>query len=184
VNTDPDRSNRPRLVVAAVASLVVIGAILGGFVGLLGSAIVTVLPDADPTPRTSGGEPETYEPLTPQTPTQEPLTTPTQEPSETATTRSPRPPKPRPTLTATPLQAGTYERIDLTGAFPGLPEGVQLQVQRKEDGAWVAFPVAPTTQPGGVFSTSIETGRPGANFFRITDPASGRSTPPVTVQIG
>ena len=158
-------------------ALVVVGAIIGGFVGLLGSTLVSVLPDSRPPATRSEREPKTFEPLTPQSPTQEPTETPTE-------TRSPRPPQSRATLTATPLEAGTYERIDLSGTFPTLPEGVQLQVERKEGDAWVIFPVSVTTRPGGVFSTYVQTGRVGTNLFRVTDPGSGRSTPPVRVQIG
>ena len=179
MNADPgDRGSRHRLIIGAVVALVLVGAILGGFLGLLGSALVSVLPEADRAPARSVREPTTYEPLTPQSPT------PTQEPSGTATTESPRPPKDRPTLAATPLEVGTYERIDLTGTFPDLPEGVTLQVERKEGGTWAVFPVTATTRAGGTFSTYVQTGRVGENKFRVTDPGSGRSTPPVTVLVG
>jgi hypothetical protein len=62
--------------------------------------------------------------------------------------------------------------------------GAQLQVQRKQGGAWAAFPVTTTTGPGGTFTTAVETGQVGTNVFRLTDLRSGRSTPPVTVRIG
>jgi len=102
VNADPDdRRSRHRLAIAAVLALVMVGAVLGGFVGLVGSALVSVLPDAEPQSTRSVRQPKTYEPLTPHSPTQ---------PTETAQTESPRPPQVEPTLTATsaPGQANTF----------------------------------------------------------------------------
>ena len=182
MDPDPDdRRRRNRLAIAVVVGLVLVGAALGAFIGLVGSSVVRVLPDSDPTVSRPGRDGTSYPPLTPQPSTQQ--TSETTPPPETRSPRTPRTPRPG-ALTASPLQAGTFETIQLSGTLPGVPQGVQLQVQRKQGGVWTAFPVTATTQPGGAFTTSVETGQVGANVFRLTDPQSGRSTPPVTVQIG
>ncbi len=83
-------------------------------------------------------------------------------------------------LSASPLEVSSMERIYLTGTFPG-GEGASLQVQRMEDG-WTDFPVS-TSVSGGTFSTYVMTGRGGKNRFRVIDPASGKKSNPVTVQV-
>ena len=179
MNPDPDdRTRRIRLAIAVVVGLALVGATLGAVIGFVGSSVVRVLPNPDPSVSRPNQDGKTYPPLTPQSPTQQPSDT-----TSPPETRSPRPPRPRGALTASPLEAGTYERIELSGTLPGLPEGVELQVQRKQGGVWTAFPVTATTQPGGTFATAVETGQLGANVFRLTDLQSGRSTPTVTVQV-
>jgi hypothetical protein len=176
VDNDP-RAERNRLLILGVVGLVVAGGLLALFVGLVAGTDGRVFSDASQ-PATRTGQDRTSDPLTAITPTP---TTPT--PSPTATrTQSPR--QPRPTLTASPLEAQTYDRIDLTGQFPGLLPGAALQIERRQDGEWVVFPVPLSAQPDGSFATYVQTGRVGENVFRVTDTTSGRSTPPVTVQIG
>lgn len=105
-------------------------------------------------------------------------------------TRSPsnRPTKTRPTqtrppastapagaisLTVSPQQVSTYDRINLTGSYPA-PDGTTLQVEREEGaGVWADFPVTATVN-GGTFSTYIETGRVGTNRLRMADQSAGK----------
>lgn len=177
MDDDDARAARNRLLIVGISGLLVAGALLGLFVGLLGSTVVRVLPEVSPTATRAGpgggGEGTS-------TPTE---TTPTSSATPTETTSPRQPRQPRPTLTASPLTAGTYERVNLTGRFPGLPAGAALQVERRQGGAWVVFPVSLTAQPDGSFATYVQTGQVGANVFRVTALGSGRSTPPVTVQI-
>lgn len=180
MDNDDSQAVRNRLLILGLVGLVVAGGLLGLFVALVGSTDGRVFPDAAP-PAAGTGQDDISDTLTTITP---PASTPT--PSATDTqTRSPRPPRQsRATLTASPLEAQTYDRIDLTGRFPGLPAGATLQIERRQDGVWVVFPVSLSAQPDGSFATYIQTGRVGENVFRVTDTATGRSTPPVTVQIG
>lgn len=86
------------------------------------------------------------------------------------------------TLTAGQTSVSAMQQIDLTGRYPG-GDGAILQVQRREGGTWVSFPV--TTQvSGGSFSTYVQTGRPGPNRFRVADAAKGQFSNQVTVTIG
>lgn len=179
-NDDP-RAERNRLLILGVVGLVVAGGLLALFVGLVAGTDGRVFSDAAQ-PATRTGQDRTSDPLTAITPTPTPTaTTPTGSPTATRT-KSPR--QPRPTLTVSPLEAQTYDRIDLTGRFPGLSAGAALQIERRQDGEWVVFPVPLSAQPDGSFATYVQTGRVGENVFRVTDTTSGRSTPPVTVQIG
>jgi hypothetical protein len=86
------------------------------------------------------------------------------------------------TLTAGKPTAGSMERIDLTGVYPG-GEGAVLQVQRKDGGQWTDFPVT-TGVTGGQFSTYVQTGRAGAQKWRVKDTDTGRVSNVVTVTIG
>lgn len=171
-----DLSNRRRLWVAGGIGLVVAGTMLAVFVSLVGGTVMQ-LRTADPVTAQQDLPPA----LTPvPTTTKPPPTSATPPP----TTRPSRTPQRQPTLTATPEQAAPYDRIDLSGSFPGAPAGTRLQVQRREGGSWVAFPVSLQTGAGGDFSTYVETGRLGANLFRVMATGSARSTATVTVRIG
>lgn len=83
-------------------------------------------------------------------------------------------------LSATPLEVSSMERIYLTGTYPR-GDGASLQVQRFE-GGWSDFPTT-TSVSGGTFSTYIMTGRAGPNRFRVVDPATGKASNPVTVTV-
>jgi len=171
-----DLSNRRRLWIAGGIGLVVAGTMLAIFVSLIGGTVMQVR-SADPVT----AQQELPQELTPVPTTSEPPPT---SATPSPTTRPSRTPQRQPTLTATPVQAAAYDRIDLSGSFPGLPAGTPLQVQRREGGSWVAFPVSLQTGAGGEFTTYVETGRLGANLFRVTATGSARSTATVTVQIG
>lgn len=119
---------------------------------------------------TTSGAPTTTAPTGPTTPTE-----------TSTTTRRPR--EPAISLRADPSQAGTYERVNLTGTYRR-GEGAVLQVQRRLPGeSWTDFPTDASVS-GGSFTTYIETGQTGANEFRMIDTASGRTSNTVTVRIG
>jgi hypothetical protein len=193
LDTDDPDGARNRAILFGLVTLVVIGIIVGSFVGWLGSQAVdsagiddVKAPDNQPgvtenepiddfTASSSPTEPTETTPTEPSEPTE---TTPT-EPAEPTKTRKP----PGPTLKASPTQASTSEEVELTGRFPGLGAGVYLQVERKEGGVWTDFPVGMTTDAGGKYYTYIITGQTGPNLFRVTA-ETGESTPTVVVQIG
>lgn len=85
------------------------------------------------------------------------------------------------TLYANPVVVASGERINLNGVYLD-GEGVSLQVQREENGAWVDFPTTATVRSGG-FDTYVYTGRFGDNTFRMFDPTTGRSSNAVTVTV-
>jgi hypothetical protein len=74
------------------------------------------------------------------------------------------------------------ERINFNGVYVD-GEGVALQIQRKEDGTWVDFPVTATVR-GGVFSTWIQTTRTGESPFRVLDVQANRASNAVVVTVG
>jgi hypothetical protein len=86
------------------------------------------------------------------------------------------------TLYANPTQVVSGEKIDLNGVYLD-GEGVSLQVQRQDGGAWVDFPTKASVR-NGAFDTFVYTGRFGENVFRVFDPTTGRSSNSVTVTVG
>jgi hypothetical protein len=100
--------------------------------------------------------------------------------SERKKDRKPKKPRSVISLSASPLEVASMERIYLTGTFPG-GEGASLQVQRLQ-GSWTDFPTS-TSVSGGTFSTYVMTGQSGPNKFRVVDPASGKKSNPVTVRV-
>lgn len=85
-------------------------------------------------------------------------------------------------LSAGQLQVGNFDRIDLTGVYPG-GEGAVLQVQRFEGGSWSDFP-ATTAVSNETFSTYVQTGVDGVNRFRMLDKSEGVHSNEVKVTVG
>lgn len=174
------------LVVGGVISLVALGAVsLTGF----GDERVTVqeepslyIPSYSPTPEDEDDPGLTLEDLnggSDDAESEQPDET--QQPAKNDKKKKRKKPRSVISLSASPLEVSAMERIYLTGTFPG-GEGASLQVQRMEDG-WTDFPVS-TSVSGGTFSTYVMTGRNGENRFRVVDPASGKKSNPVKVQVG
>lgn len=84
-------------------------------------------------------------------------------------------------ISISPVLVRPMERINITGTYQG-GDAAQVQVQRKEGGKWVDFPVDATVRAGS-FSTYVMTGRTGDNKFRVFDPDSGKSSNAITVTI-
>jgi hypothetical protein len=189
LDTDDPVGARNRAILFGVATLVVLGIVVGLSVGWLGSRAVdstgideVEAPEgqADPSDEfsdfTAGPSPteETSDTTEPTEPTE---TEPTQ--TETTETEDPR----EPTIAASPETASEMEEVTLAGRFPGLGAGVTLFIERKEGGAWTSFAdLTATTGAGGTYSTFIQTGQTGQNRFRLTA-ESGESTPTVVVEI-
>ncbi|QYJ02930.1 hypothetical protein KUV85_11350 [Nocardioides panacisoli] len=85
-------------------------------------------------------------------------------------------------LSAGQTQVGNFDRIDLTGVYPG-GEGVVLQVQRFENGSWQDFPVTAAVS-NETFSTYVQTGVNGPNRFRMVDRKADVTSNPVKVTVG
>lgn len=81
-----------------------------------------------------------------------------------------------------PNDVGSFEPIYLTGTYQA-PTGLTLQVQRKESGTWLDFPVT-TSLDAGAFSTYVKTSHTGLNRFRMKDVARGETSNRVTVTVG
>jgi cytoskeletal protein RodZ len=194
LNTDDPIGARNRAILYGLATLVVIGIVVGVSLGWLTSRAVdsTGIDDVkapdnqpgvtenDPIDDFTASSSPTHDtdettPTTPPTETNEPPPT---KPTKTHKPRNHR----EPTLTASPMTADTYEDISLSGRFPGLGAGVALQVERKEGGVWTSFPVSMSTDSGGTYSITVSTGHSGPNPFRVTA-ETGESTPAVIVEI-
>jgi hypothetical protein len=83
-------------------------------------------------------------------------------------------------LVARPRRAGSFERIDLEGRYPG-GDGATVQVQRQES-RWTDFPVS-TAVRDGTFATFVQSGHRGINRFRVVDSSTGRRSNTVSVMI-
>ena len=164
---------RKRRVRSFAATFVFFGLVIGGVLGLGGAALVsaTGISKVDLPP--IGGSP---------TPT------PTPEATEEPTPEQTSPPDdPTPTINTSSERVSPGERFLLSGAFPTSPEGQDLQVEVKDGGSgapWDEFPIQTKTRDGGIFRTELYTSRTGAREFRVTNKATGVSTPSIKVEIG
>ena len=172
-----NESNWPRQVVIAITVIVVVGALVGSIVAVVAVKAADYLGVGDKAGSSSPG------PVLPTTGaiTRSPTNT---APSSSAPATSKPPPQQHViTLTASPRQAASYQRVNLTGSYPG-HDGAVLQVQRRVgNGAWSDFPTS-THVSGGRFATYIQTGMAGVNRFRVVDKATGKASNVASVTIG
>ena len=92
-----------------------------------------------------------------------------------------------PQITTSSERVSPGERFLLSGAFPGSSDGQDLQVEVKDGGSgagWDDFPIQTKVRDGGIFRTELYTSRTGERQFRVTNKATGESTPSITVTIG
>ena len=179
-----DESDWRKQLLLGLGVLVVVALLIGGIVGVIAVKAADVAGIGQkPSPETGVVIPSrtpTTSPSQSGTPTTGSETAPTAPTQPTPTKH--RKPKPKGIeLNASPSQAGTYQRVNLTGSYQA-PPGTSLQVQRQEGGNWVDFPTSASVN-GGQFSTYIETGHTGPNRFRVVDSSSGKSSNVVVVQI-
>jgi hypothetical protein len=189
VSDDQEKSDNPVLsgLVALVAVSVAVGLVLAG-VALVGTRILglddgaagstgasqresAIIPHPS---RTGGSGPQvTLDTEAPETDSDFG--------GQTSETKEPKPEKAI-SLQAGQTAVGNFERIDLSGVYPG-GEGAILQVQRFENGAWADFdatiPVSNET-----FTTYVQSAMVGVNRFRVIDNASGDASNPITVTVG
>jgi hypothetical protein len=179
-----DESSWQRQVLIGLVVLVAVGTLIGGIVALL-SIKAADLAGIDDAPST--GDPfapdRTRDPETGAA-SDGPITTgPTTGAETTGPTTSAPAPEQSIVLSASPESVAAYERVNLTGTATA-PPGTMLQLERKEGGAWVAFPIDPVSISGGTFSTYIETGRAGMNIFRMRAVGRGQTSNDVRIQVG
>jgi hypothetical protein len=176
--------------VALLAVSLAVGLLLGG-VALVGTRVFGI--DEDSSASTGSTEKESAViPRPSRTGANGPQVTLNTQSAETDDTEVDDPKPEKTTKTAKPdktisLQAGqtavgSFERIDLSGVYPG-GEGAILQVQRFEGGQWADFnatiPVSNET-----FTTYVQSAQTGVNKFRVVDTASGDESNPITVTVG
>ncbi|EFQ83519.1 putative acyl carrier protein [Aeromicrobium marinum DSM 15272] len=168
----PDPRPSGSRLAGAAAVMVVVGVVIGGLIGIGGSALV----DA------AGLDEAALPPL----PSATPAPTPTSEAPPPEEEPAPVDPDvPQPTLQQPAPRAAPGERIELAGTFPGLGEGAVLQVQAKEPTTeWSDFPVTATTAADETFRTLVFTTRTGERRFRLVHVPTGGTTPEVVVTIG
>ena len=82
-----------------------------------------------------------------------------------------------------PVSAQPFQAVRIQGRYR---DGANtfLQVQRWENGQWVAFPVPTKTDKDGRFTAHVELGEPGRYQLRLQDPASGVTSKPFVLVIG
>ncbi len=177
---DDETDWRKQLLVGA-AVLLVVGLLVGGIIALIALKAADVA-GFGKTPAPESGVTIPTNNTTPPTSDSSQTQPTTTGPSSTTTTKKPQ--QPRRTgikLTASPDQASTYQRVNLTGTYAS-GTGATLQVQRLEGGSWVDFPTSASVS-GGTFSTYVETGRSGPNKFRVFDVGADKASNVVTVVI-
>ena len=182
---DEDTSWQRQLLVG-VGLLVIVGLLVGGLIAVVALKAADVAGVGEKQAKSTDPPPGLFpttsatSPADPSSTSGAPTTAPTT--STTASTTTRRPPRRVVQLAASPLQAGTYERVNLTGTYRGAPAGASLQVERLEGSSWATFPTSATVN-AGTFATYIETGRAGPNRFRVVDNSTGETSNVVVVLI-
>lgn len=191
MNDEQEKSGNPVLfgLVALLAVSVAVGLVLGG-VALVGTRVLGI----DDESSGSTGATEKESAVIPR-----PSRTGANGPQVTLNTQAPETddtgiddPKTEDTKTAKPdksitLQAdqtsvGNFDRIDISGVYPG-GEGAILQVQRLEGGQWTDFN-ATIPVSGETFRTYVQSAQTGVNKFRVVDTAKDEVSNPITVTVG
>lgn len=154
------------------ATFVFLGLVIGAVLGFGGAALVSA------TGISKVDLPPLVAPTTPA-----PVTASTDKPAPAATTPTDNL---EPTINTSSEQVSPGERFLLSGAFPSSPVGQDLQVEVKDGdgGTWDDFPIQTKTRDGGIFRTELYTSRTGVRQFRVTNKATGVSTPSIKVEIG
>jgi hypothetical protein len=179
---DDEEPNWQRQLAVGLGVLLAIGVLIGAVVAVVAvkAADYAGLGDSS----TGRSTPEPILPSTAGAVTDSPPTK-TPHSSPPSSSRSQKPPSQQHAirLAASPPSAGSYERVNLTGTYPG-HDGATLQVQRSlGSGAWSDFPTTAHVS-GGRFATYIQTGMTGVNHFRMLDQATGKTSNVATVTIG
>jgi hypothetical protein len=185
---DGDGGDSPRrALLVALAAMAGVALLVGLAVG---AAAITVLNGAGvgDTGQASGGSEESlyiprYHPTQTAKTDDLNLPSPTAEESQSESpSEEPSPRTDRIKLFGAPQSVSPGERINFNGVYVD-GEGVALQIQRKEGGVWVDFPVEATVR-GGVFSTWIQTSHTGESPFRVLDETTNRVSNVVVITVG
>ena len=104
--------------------------------------------------------------------------------SATSTAQSTSEPGGSLTLAPSTTAPRLNQRFTLSGRLVDGGSGVRLVVQRRNGSDWQDFPASTTTKADGSYSLEVAMGRKGENAVRVTAPASGAVSEPVTLTIG
>lgn len=190
MSDEQEKSDNPVVtgLVALLAVSLTVGLVLGG-VALVGTRVLGLGDDSSE----STGATENESAIIPRPSrtgangpqvtlnTSAPETESTEAETEATETDSAKPEKAI-TLQAGQTAVGNFERIDLSGIYPG-GEGAILQVQRFEGGQWVDFN-ATLSVSNETFNTYVQSAQIGVNKFRVVDSATGDASNAVTVTVG
>ncbi len=178
-----DESDWRKQLLVGLGVLVIVALLVGGVVGVIAIKAADVAGIGGTPPSDTGGI--TFPSFTPtKSPETSSSSTPSAPTGSTPPTTSAEPPKKSGIkLTASPTEAGTYQRVNLTGTYTGATPGTSLQVQRRQGTTWTSFSSVTASVNAGQFSTWIETGQPGANRFRMFDAGAAKASNVVTVTI-
>ena len=187
MSTPDDGGDSPKRALLLALSAMAGVALLVGLA--VGGAVITVLHVTGVDAAESSASAKAHETLympryhPTKTPQGDDLGLPQPSPSESGTkSSSPSPKTDRIKLFVAPQSVRPGERINFNGVYVD-GEGVALQIQRNEGGAWTDFPVTATVR-GGVFSTWIQTSHTGKQQFRVLDKTTNRTSNVVTVTVG
>lgn len=87
-------------------------------------------------------------------------------------------------LSASVVSATAMQQFQISGTYQG-GEGHIVRLQRRMKGSgWTDFGIPDMDVQGGQFSTSVQTGHSGANYFRVKDVDTGKVSNVVKVMIG
>jgi non-ribosomal peptide synthetase-like protein len=131
--------------------------------GFSTSGAVPSTPSAVPVPSPSAGPTSVSEPSRP-TPTRTPAADRTGSPS-TAGARAIQ-------LETSTFSAKPFQTVRISGVYRGGADTL-LQLQRREAGRWLAFPLPSKADRSGKFTAFVEFGQPGRYQLRVLDPTSG-----------
>lgn len=186
---EPERENHVLVValrIALVSLIVVVGILLAGRY-LIDKLDLRGRSDSD----SVLGGPVPVSPI-PDTPAPEPSSSPSPQPTDTTMPTLSAPPAPTDTPPAEPMPPGLVlsispttvrsgEEFTVSGTYAGR-DGVQLQLQRMEDGIWADYPNQVSVSMG-TFSTTASSTMSGANSFRVFDQTANRASNVVTVLV-
>jgi hypothetical protein len=78
--------------------------------------------------------------------------------------------------------AGPFQTVPVNGTYRG-GANILLRVQHREGGQWVDFPLPTKTDQSGRFTAYVEFGQPGRYRLRVLDPDSGVTSKPFLLVI-
>ncbi|MGN6162211.1 MAG: hypothetical protein ACTHOG_10995 [Marmoricola sp.] len=170
-----------------LVSLVVIGGIL-----LAGNVLISKLglhADNDSSSYVGGAVPVSPIPEDTSTPTPTPTADATYDSSLPTLSAPPAPTDTPPAeavppglvLTISPTYVRSGQSFTVSGTYAGR-DGVQLQLQRMENGIWADYPNDITVSMG-TYSTTASSTMAGTNSFRVYDQTANRASNVVTVSV-
>ncbi|MGW7680326.1 hypothetical protein ACWGID_06275 [Kribbella sp. NPDC054772] len=85
------------------------------------------------------------------------------------------------TIKSSATTAKAWAKVSFTGKTSGIAANTVVQVQRLQSGKWVNFPATTKVTSRATYSVWVQSGRVGANKFRVV--AANTASAPVSVTI-